>query len=153
MGMLDKVKRWLNIGGVTVKLELPSNSIAKNGNEIVGKVNLASNSKQQVVKLTYKLIQEITTGSGEKKETKKNVLGELRVAEVFEIKAGETKVVEFNLGYSIPQTWKDKKGMLGVAGKIGAFAKGEKVAYYVTADCDVKGTAIDPSDKVQVVLA
>ena len=153
MGMMDTIKRWLNIGGVVIKLELPSNSIAKNGNEIVGQVNLVSNSKQQVLKLTYKLIQEITTGSGDKKETKKNVLGELRVAEVFEIKPGETKVLEFNLGYSIPQTLKDKGGMLGAVGKIGAFAKSEKIAYYVTADCDVKGTALDPSDKVQVVVA
>lgn len=153
MGFMDTVKGWFNIGGVKVRIDLPSNTIARNGHHIDGKVNLMAKNDKQVLKLTYKLIQEITTGSGDKKETKENILGELRVAEAFDIKAGENKVLDFQLGYSIPETLKDKGGMLGAVGKFGAFAAGEKVAYYVTADCDVKGTALDPSDKVKVVVA
>jgi sporulation-control protein spo0M len=153
MGFMDTVKGWFNIGGVKVRLDLPSNTIAKSGNQIVGKVHLAAKNDKQVLKLTFKLLQEITTGSGDKKETKENILGELRVAETFDLKAGETKAVEFTMGYSIPETLKDKGGMLGAVGKLGAFATGEKIAYYVSADCDVKGTALDPGDKVQVVVA
>jgi hypothetical protein len=44
----------------------------------------------------------------------------------------------------------DKGRALGAIGKMGAFASGEKTAYYVVAECDVKGTAFDPSDKVKV---
>jgi hypothetical protein len=42
--------------------------------------------------------------------------------------------------------------MLGGVGKLAAFATAEKDEYYVVAEADVKGTALDPSAKVKVAV-
>jgi len=95
---------------------------------------------------------EVTTGRGDDKETKKSVLGQTVVNGPIQIKAGDEQVHEFHFNYALPVQLKDKGGMLGAVGKFGAFAAGEKSNYYLTAICDVKVTAIDPSDKVSITI-
>ncbi|MCE9545638.1 MAG: sporulation protein [Planctomycetia bacterium] len=152
MGLLSTVKGWLNIGGVKVKLEGLSPTLSRSGDTINGKVHLASKSDKQVLKMTYALVMETTTGKGEEKKTKKSVLGQSINKEGFEIKAGEEKEMDFQFTYAIPETLKDKGGMLGAMGKLGAFANSEKVKYYISACCDVKGTALDPEAKHEVTI-
>ncbi|HZT78887.1 MAG TPA: hypothetical protein VFA26_01590 [Gemmataceae bacterium] len=43
-------------------------------------------------------------------------------------------------------------GVPGAVGKLGAFARGEKLEYHLVAVCDVKGTPLDPSDRVAVTM-
>lgn len=152
MGFMSTVKGWLNIGGVKVKLEGVSPTISRSMNTLGGKVRLVSKSDKEIIKLTYKLIMEVTTGKGDEKETKESVLGHTVVNGPIQIKAGEEQVHDFSFNYAIPEQLKDKGGMLGAVGKFGAFAAGEKIKYYVAAICDVKGTALDPSDKVTVTV-
>lgn len=152
MGFLDTIKGWFNIGGVKVKLlEVPS-QISKSGNEFEGKVELTAKSDKHVLKLTYKLVEAHTTGRGDDAKTKETVLGELVADEEFDIKGGESKVLDFQVAYAIPERIRDKGGLLGGAAKLGAFAGGDKLEYQIVAVCDVKGTALDPSAKKKVVL-
>ncbi len=152
MGFMDTVKGWFNIGGVKVKLVEAPTKISKTGNELEGKVEMTAKSDKHALKLVYKLIEEHTKGRGDDQETTETILGETVVGEEFDIKAGESKVIDFKVAYSMPERLRDKGGLLGGAAKLGAFAGGEKLDYQIVAVCDVQGTAVDPKAKQKVVL-
>ncbi len=152
MALLDKVKGWVNIGGVKVQLQEVNPRVSRAANEITGKVLLTSKGEKQVLKLVYKFVMEQTTGRGEDKKTKEFVLGQSGRNEPFDMKTGESKTLEFSIPYSLEKRLKDQSGALGAVGKFGAFAVGEKEEYFVLAECDVKGTALDPSNKIEVTL-
>ena len=152
MGFLDTVKGWLNIGGVKVKLQGVNPRVSRSGNQITGTVLLTSKGDKQVLKMAYKFIMKKTTGHGDERKVKDFTLAQVIKEEPFEIKTGESKTLEFAIPYSLEKALKDQGGFLGTVGKFGAFASGEKDEYFVVAECDVKGTALDPSDKVEVVL-
>lgn len=152
MGLLDTIKGWFNIGGVKVRLAEAPSQLSKSGNEFTEKVELTSKSDKYVLKLTYQLVEAHTTGRDDDEKTKETVLGEMVVDEEFDIKAGETKALDFQVAYAIPERMRDKGGVLGAAAKFGAMAGAEKLEYEIVAVCDVKGTALDPSAKKKVVL-
>jgi hypothetical protein len=152
LGFLDTAKGWLNIGGVKVQLQDINPRVSRSGSQITGKVLLTSKGDKHVLKLTYKFVLQKTTGRGEDKKTKEFVLGQAAWNEPFDIKTGETRTMEFAIPYSLEKGLKDQGGVLGAVGKIGAFAVGETEEYFVVAVCDVKGTALDPSSKVEVSL-
>jgi hypothetical protein len=153
VGFLDKIKGWLNIGGVKVQLQGVGPTVSKTGSEIPGKAVLTSKGDKHVLKVDYKFVLEKTTGRGEDRKTKKFVLGQASRNEPFDIKTGETKTLDFVIPYSIEKSLQDMGGLLGAVGKLGAFAAKEKLEYFVVAQCDVQGTAFDPTDKVEVTLA
>lgn len=150
MGLWDTIKGWFNIGGVKVKLRDIDPKVAKKGSEIKGRVDLVSKGDKHVLKMTHKFVLECTKGSGDDRETEETVLGKAVQEESFDIKTGETKTVDFLINYDIPDTLADKGGVLGAVGKLGAFASREKREYFVISECDVKGTAFDPSDRFKV---
>jgi sporulation-control protein spo0M len=155
MGFFQTIKNKLGIGGVKVKLEVPG-QVAKDAGSVSGKVILTSKSDQEIVELEVKMIEEYTTGRGEDKKTKEFTLGEVKVPCGFTIKAGETKEVAFTLPFEILKSsndrLKEKGGVMGAMGSIGAFANNEKSEYFVDADVDVKSAALDPSDKKEIKL-
>jgi len=152
MGVLDTVKGWLNIGGVKVKLQDVNPRVSRSASQITGKVVLTSKGDKQVLKLAYKFVMKKTTGRGEDKKTKDFTLAQVIQDQPFEIKTGESKSLEFSIPYSLEKGLKDQAGVMGAVGKFGAFAVGEKEEYFVVAECDVKGTALDPSDQIEVTL-
>jgi len=152
MGFLNTVKGWLNIGGVKVKLQDVNPRVSRSGSQITGKVLLTSKGDKQVLKLAYKFVMKKTTGRGDDKKVKDFTLAQVIQDESFEIKTGESKALEFSIPYSLEKSLKDQGGVLGALGKFGAFATGDKEEYFVVAECDVKGTALDPSDQIEVTL-
>jgi hypothetical protein len=152
MGLWDKIKGWFNIGGVKVKLSEVSPTVSKKGTTITGRAILTSKSDKQVLGLTYKFNLRKTTGSGEEKKVKDYVVGESRSTEPFEIKAGETKTVEFTIPYSIEKTLADMGGVLGAIGKVGSFLSGDKLEYTISVAASVKGAAFDTSDSMTVTV-
>jgi hypothetical protein len=58
----------------------------------------------------------------------------------------------FSLLKSENDQLKEKGGVLGTLGKVGAFASNEKSKYFVNAEVDVKSAALDPSDKKEIRL-
>ncbi len=152
MGFFDKIKGWFNIGGVKVKLSEVSPTVSKKGNSIIGKAILTSKSDKQVLGLTYKFNLRKTTGSGEEKKVKDYVVGQSASTEAFEIKAGETKTVDFTIPYSIEKTLADMGGVLGAIGKVGSFLSGDKLEYTISVAASVKGAAFDTSDSMTVTV-
>jgi hypothetical protein len=152
MGLLSTVKGWLNIGGVKVKMEGVNPMVPKSGNQLTGRLVLMSKSDKHVNKVDYKFVLSKTTGRGEDKETKEYIIGSSSYNQPFDIKAGESKTLEFSIPYSIERTLKDMGGVLGAVGKLGAFAVGEKLEYQVIAKCSVKGAAMSPGAHVDVTV-
>jgi hypothetical protein len=150
VGFFDTIKGWMNIGGVKVKIQDLNPSVSKSANEIKAKVVLTSKGDKQVLGLTYKFMLRRTKGSGENKEVKEFTLGTSGSHEPFEIKAGETKTLDFTIPYGLEKTLADMGGVLGGIGKVAGFLSDEKLEYYVTAIASVKGAAFDPSDTAWV---
>jgi hypothetical protein len=152
VGFFDKVKGWMNIGGVKVKIEGLNPSVKKSENQLGARVILTTKSDKQVLGMAYKFALRKTKGSGDQKEVKEFTIGSASTSEPFELKAGETKTIEFTIPYSVEKTMADMGGVLGGIGKLAAFASGEKLEYYVSATAKVKGAAFDPSDTVWVTV-
>jgi hypothetical protein len=152
MGFLDTVKGWFNIGGVAVKIRDVDPRVSRKGGRITGNAVLTTKSDKQVLKLDYKFVLRRTTGRGEEQKTKEYVLGRSGHGEPFDLKKGETKTVPFEIPYAVDTTLKDLGGVLGAIGKVGSFLSSEREEFFVVCNCDVKGAALDPSDKVAVTL-
>ncbi len=155
MGFMATVKQWFGIGGVNVQLQC-ENQISKEAGMVNGAVTLTSKSDLHVLTLDVKLIEEYTTGRGDEEETEEFELGTIRLGGAFDIKTGETKTVNFQLPFAMIKSsadeLKEQGGALGALGSMAKFANAEKSEYYVVAECDVKGTALDPSDRNKVHL-
>ena len=155
MGFMAKVKQWFGIGGVDVQLQC-ENQIAKQAGLVNGAVTLTSKSDLHVLTVDVKMVEEFTTGRGDDKETEELELGTISLGGAFDIKAGETKTVQFQLPFQLLKSnaddLKERGGALGALGSMAKFANAEQSEFYVVADCDVKGTALDPGDRKQVQL-
>jgi len=155
MGFMDKVKQFFGMGGVTVKLECDPQA-SRQGGMVNGVVHLVSKSDLHILELNVALKEAFTTGRGDDEETEEFELGKIVIGGAFDIKAGENKSIPFQLPYQILKSnaddLKEKGGALGALGSMAKFANNEKSAYFVEADCDVKGTAFDPGDKQTIHL-
>ncbi len=155
MGFFQKLKNLAGIGGVKVQLKVP-NQIKKDDLEVSGTVTLTSKSDQHVLSMKFVLVEEYTTGRGETKHTEDFELGREEITDSFDIKIGETKEISFKMPFALLKsnndTLKEKGGALGALGKVGSFVDNEKSRYYIKAQADVKGVALDPSDEKAVML-
>jgi hypothetical protein len=152
MGMWDTVKGWFNIGGVRVKIQDRKPQVSRSGNTINAKVSLTTKTDKQILKVKYIFLWKKTTGKGAEQKTEQQVFGTSTMDAPFELKAGETKVIDLRIDYTMPKRLQDMGGMLGAMGKLGAFATHEKDQYLVTAEASVKGAAFAASDTMQVSL-
>ena len=155
MAFFSKIKQFLGIGGIKVEVACDT-SVPKDAGNVSGTIKLTSKSDQHVLTLGVKMVEEYTTGRGDDKSTQEIELGTLDVASAFDMKAGEEKVIEFSLPFELVKSnadeLKEKGGALGALGSVAKFANAEKSEYFIEAECDVKGTALDPSGKIEVQL-
>jgi hypothetical protein len=151
VGFFDTIKGWMNIGGVKVKIEGLNPSVKKSESQLSARVVLTTKSDKQILGMTYKFMLRRTKGSGDSKEVKESTVGSSSSTETFDLKAGETKTIDFAIPYSMEKTLADMGGVLGGLGKLAAFA-GDKLEYYVSATAKVKGAAFDPSDTIWVTV-
>ena len=154
MGFFAKVKQMLGIGGLKLELKVESSFPKQDSGEITGSFVVTSKSDQSVKDLTFKLVEEYSTGRGENKSTSEYDLGESKMETAFEIKAGETKSFDFTIPYKLLKSkndaMKDKGGVVGGLGKLGSMADAEKSVYEVQVDASVAGTAFGPSDSKNI---
>lgn len=155
MGIFQKIKNKLGIGGVKVNLMVPP-QIEKSTGSVSGKIALTTKSEQEILSINISMKKKVTTGSGDKKKTRSYDLGEMNLPGGFSIKPRELKEFEFTLPFATTKSaidrLKEEDGVLGAIGKVAAFTSSEKSRYYVEADIDVQSAALDPSDKVQIQL-
>jgi hypothetical protein len=155
MGFLAKIKQFLGIGTVSVKVTGPS-SFNADDSELKGTVVVTGKSDQTIEHVEVVFEEKFTTGRGDDAKTKEFKLGVVKLGG-FSIKAGETKTVEYVLPFSYAKTSNEelaeKGGVMGGLGKLGSFASGEKSEFSITATVDVKGATFDPNDIIQVKKA
>ena len=158
MGFLQTVKQWVGIGGVKFELQCDAQyPIGQGTGNVGGKLLLTSKSDQHVTKIEVKVVEEKTTGRGAEKSTREYDLGKITLPNSeFDIKAGETKSVDFSCPFKVVKSMndamKDKGGALGALGKGLAMMEAEKTAYYVKVNGHVKGTAMGPSASKPIQL-
>jgi len=155
MAFFSKVKQFFGAGTVKVELTVPA-QVPKVARELKGRVDVNAVSDQHILELTVKLTESWSTGRGAEKTEKEFELGKVKVAQAFEMKQGENRTFEFVLPFELVKSnadeLKEMGGALGMLGKAGAFANAEKSSYKVTAEADVKGAALDPSDDKVISL-
>lgn len=153
MGFFGKIKGWLNIGGVKVHLDGVPGQIETGAHTLSGKAVLTAKDDREVLSVTGQLINERTFKEDGEEQTEVDTLGSWAYPEGFEMKAGETKEIEFSIDYVLEEKLRNKGGLGGAVGKLGSFAMGNKDSYSVVIECDVKGTMLDPSDSKQLKVA
>jgi hypothetical protein len=153
MGFLDTVKGWLNIGGVSVRVEGVEPAIRTGQQEISGTAILTTKSDKQVLSVACQVVNEHTYKKDGESKTDTHILGEQQFRDGFEIKSGETREIPFTITFFVKEKLRNVGGALGGVAKLGAFAMGDSDSYSLVVNCDVKGTALDPSAKVELKLA
>jgi hypothetical protein len=151
-GCFNALKGWFNIGGVKVKFKNLDDNVRWSGNQLRGTLELSAKSDRFVAGVHFKFIQRRTTKEDGKKKTKENVLGKTSQTLNIDLRAGESRTVDFQLPYSASKSLKDKGGLMGGVGKLAAFATGEKDEYIVIAEADVDGALTEPSDNKNVTM-
>jgi hypothetical protein len=79
MGLWDKIKGWLNIGGVKVLLWKYSEPLKKSNPVITGAVLLKTKSPKTVLSVEVKFIEELTYQEDDQAKTDTKVLGRYHV--------------------------------------------------------------------------
>ncbi len=153
MGFFSKIKKGLGIGTAKVELFVEP-QYAASSNMINAKMKLTAKSDQHILSLTYKVYQKVTSGTGEDRKVKEYTLGEIELKEPFDIAAGEVQefdvAVPFVANQSATEALKGMGGALGTLGKIGSVMSDKKIEYYLSAEADAKGVALDPSDTKRI---
>lgn len=148
MGIFSKIKGWLNIGGVSVKLEGINPEVYAGMVLLEGKVCISSKSDREVLSVTRQIVQECRyQDEDDETQTEIEVLGESDPVEPFTIAAGETRELEFEVLGNIDAALEHRKGAIGALGKL--MGDGSN-SWYAYVKVDVKGTALDPKDKIKL---
>ena len=158
MGLLAKIKGWLNIGGVKVLLWKYSEPLSRANPVITGAALLKSKSPKTVKRLEIKVIEELTTTEGEgeekRKETKTTVMGSAKfpdqdpgIGYPLELQPGADREQPFTVHVAMTERLQNYGGVLGGVGKLAAFASGEKLEYFLVAEASVQGAAFATTDK------
>ncbi len=148
--MIGKVKQWLGIEGVKLKLVVPD-EINKNAGIIQGHIRFESKHAQKVQYISIYLVERYSRGKKAKKRIDEYVLGELEINRAIEVQADEAIEIPFSLPFDLLKSNMDKfqeqnfltKGMVGLA----KWLKSVKSEYRIEAEAKVMGTALDPFDR------
>ncbi|HTN74125.1 MAG TPA: hypothetical protein VL096_02720 [Pirellulaceae bacterium] len=161
MGFFDKVKGFLNVGGVTVKILQVENPFPAGDSCMKGTFVLTSDSDRTVLSTAAKFYKKTTKKEDGKETTETDTLGSCSTKDYmfndeypFEIAKGERKELSFiMINVDCPPSLAAQSGVVGAIGKLAAFASnmsGEKTEFFVEVTADVKGTPFDPSDTIPV---
>jgi len=174
MGLFDKAKQFLNIGGVKLRLLDVPPDISRASGSFTGKVSLSSKSDQHVKSVKATLNRKITTylnnapvnqpntstvGQQNNTRVREDVLGTWAVSQPFDMKAGEEKKMDFEVKFNEPAPGNMNNNAGGVSIGNGQFSINiggganrdrEEIEYRVNAVADVDKVALDPSDSISV---
>jgi len=160
MGLWDKVKGWLNIGGVKVLLWKYSEPLRRSDPVITGAVLLKTKSPRTVLSVEVRLVEEHTYKKDELTKTDTTVLGTVRfpdgdsgIGYPLEMKPGEDCEQPFTLRVAMVDRLRNRSGVLGTAARVGAFLSQDRVEHYLIAEADVQGTPLDPTHKVKMPIS
>ena len=155
MSFFAKIKQFLGIGTLSIKVDVPGHFKADD-ETISGTLHITAKSDQSVVKIVMVLEETYETGRDENKKSQLFTLGTLRLNDAFDMKAGEVKTIPFSMPFQVHKSGNDKLaekgGMLGAIGKMGKWADDQKSSFRFKAEVDVQGASLDPSDHVELKM-
>ena len=153
--MIKKMKKWLGIEGVKMKLILPAEVIEKS-ESIEGKIQFESMNPQTVTGVHLVFIEKYMRGKGKEKLIDEYELGTLDLEVEFEVSPDEVMELAFELPFVITKSEMDDFGAKNFFYRgISTMAKkmrGATSTYRIEAEASVKGVALNPFDRVEVVV-
>jgi hypothetical protein len=157
MGILNKVKGFLNVGGPKVEIIEIDQPITNIFGVVSGTAKVTSQRPAKIVKLTQKFIRVTTKGTGEEKKVDTTIIAETEQALDIEVTETDPCDLPIHISYdssTIADRMAEKGGVMGALGKASKFAKGLQDKgiedYFVEVTVDVVGTPLDPTAKMQV---
>lgn len=158
MGIFDKFKQSMNIGGVSVKLAVPA-TVERHAGALSGQMTFTTKSPQAVERITI-LVEETMVkdkqpgqSMGEHKTLE---IGKVEMSEPFSLKPGEEKIIPFTVqftpGYSLNEELKSDGGVASALGVLGNMMDNTRRTWTVSADADVANAAINAMDSVSINL-
>jgi len=154
MGFFGKIKQMLGIGGIKLVCITPTATFARAGGSISGSAQLTSKSDQHITRLLAKVVELVHTKENGETKTKEFDLGTTVIATDVAMKAGESKNLDFAVAYVGGRTLTDmmqaKGGALGVMGKLGKMATGDKSEFELRVEATVKGSMMAKKSRVSL---
>ncbi len=153
MSFFDKAKRAMNIGGAKVEIAPPGILAKGQPFKLSAKV-VGGKIDQKISGLSAKLQQKSTSsnykaGANKTSSTKTYVISQSEVAG-FELKAGETKEVSFDLAAAVP-AGDTVAGVMGALNSLNRMATGAKDEWEIQVTAMIEGSA-DTSATVEAQL-
>lgn len=153
--MFGKVKKWLGIEGVKLELELPESVNIASG-VVSGKIHFYTMNPQVVTAVKIVMIERYSRGRRKEKLTDEYQLGEITLRRDVEVPAETPVSIDFSLPFKLVKSDMDEfadrnfifKGLAGAAKRLNAVES----VYRIEAEAKVKGTALNPFDRKEVVL-
>lgn len=147
--MFGKVKKWLGIEGVKIEILLPE-AVRRRDGIVEGKLRFHSMNTQTVTNVKVAMFEKYSRGRGAEKLIDEYKLGEIELAETFEVPEGEIVEVDFELPFQLVKSEIDEFGsknflFRGIS-NLAKTANAVKSYYRVEATAKVKGTALNPFD-------
>lgn len=153
--MIGKVKKWLGIEGVKLELILDEDATIQPG-MVSGLIRFTSMHSQVVTKIKVVFIEKYSRGRGKEKLVDEYELGSLELQEDIEVPAGESVDVEFTLKYKLVRSEMDElqqsNFLLSPLIKAAKRLSAVKSEYRIEAEAKVKGTALNPFDREEVII-
>lgn len=151
--MIGKVKKWLGIEGVKLELILPESFKAGDGS-VRGVVQLRSMHLQTVRRIKVFMVEKYTRGRRKNKMIEEYKMGEIEMDIRIDVPPNEIVDVPFSIPVERTKSDMDEleeknfllKGMVRTAKAL----KGVKSTFWIEAEADVEGVALNPFDKKEI---
>lgn len=153
--MFGKVKQYLGIEGVKLNLVLPEEAELLS-QRIAGKVRLSTMHQQTVTALRVRLVERYERGRGKDKKVDEYTLGKIELTQKINILEDTPIEIDFALPFEIFQsevdTFAERNRVFKSIAVLAKRAYKAQSSFYVIAEGDVKGTALSPFTKQEIVL-
>lgn len=153
--MIEKVKRIFGIEGIKVELVLPETVREKDG-AVQGKLRFHTMHAQTVSTISLKMIERYSRGRGENKLVDEYQLAEKEIVQDIEVNPGEIVEVEFSLPFHLVKSDVEAFGSKNILfkgmAKAAQLTRNAKSVYRVEVEAKVRGTALSPIDKKEILV-
>jgi hypothetical protein len=153
--MFGKVKHWLGIEGVKLKLIVPE-EIRESDKELNGKIQFHSMNKQIITSISVKMIEKYSRGKRKDKLVDEYLLGKIQLEQKMEIPSEEIVEIDFTLPFEIKKSEMDdlenKNIFMKRLVKTAKWFNSVKSEFRIIAEANVEGVALAPFDKKIIAI-
>jgi hypothetical protein len=153
--MLGKVKHWLGIEGVKLRLLIPE-EIGDKAKVLNGQIQFQSMNRQTITFIKVQMIEKYSRGRKDEKLVDEYLLGELSLDREIVIPVNEIITVEFSLPFELNKSEMDemegKNLFLKRIVKTAKWFNRVKSEFRIEAEAKVKGVALNPFDRKPIAF-